>query len=104
MKIETFEMDGSQLLRERIAQFYPDCQPENVTVTNGGSEANYVAPWTLLESARRLACMIIEETSTLPTPSNHFGLDSGIRVGSGYDVTKSLDGLARAEALMRTVV
>lgn len=40
--------DGSKLLRERIAQFYVGCKPENVTVTNGGSEANYVTLWTLL--------------------------------------------------------
>ena len=52
------ESEGSQLFRERIAQFYMDCKPENITVTNGGSEANYVALWTLLEPDGRLACMI----------------------------------------------
>jgi aspartate/methionine/tyrosine aminotransferase len=52
------ESEGSQLFRERIAQFYMDCKPENITVTNGGSEANYVTLWTLLEPSGRLACMI----------------------------------------------
>jgi hypothetical protein len=52
------ESQGSQLFRERIAQFYMDCKPENITVTNGGSEANYVTLWTLLEPDGRLACMI----------------------------------------------
>jgi aspartate/methionine/tyrosine aminotransferase len=52
------ESEGSQLFRERIAQFYLDCKPENITVTNGGSEANYATLWTLLEPGRRLACMI----------------------------------------------
>ena len=52
------ESEGSQLFRERIAQFYMDCKPENITVTNGGSEANYVTLWTLLEPGGRLACMI----------------------------------------------
>ena len=52
------ESNGSELLRQRIASFYPDCTPENVTVTNGGSEANYVTLWTLLEKGERLACMI----------------------------------------------
>ena len=52
------ESEGSQLFRERIAQFYMDCKPENITVTNGGSEANYVTLWTLLEPGSRLACMI----------------------------------------------
>jgi len=52
------ESDGSQLFRERVAQFYPECKPENITVTNGGSEANYVTLWTLLEPGSRLALMI----------------------------------------------
>ncbi len=52
------ESKGSELFRERIAQFYMDCEPENITVTNGGSEANYVTLWALLEPGGRLACMI----------------------------------------------
>jgi len=52
------ESDGSHLLRERISKFYPDCVPENVTVTNGGSEANYVTLWALLGRHGRLACMV----------------------------------------------
>jgi aspartate/methionine/tyrosine aminotransferase len=52
------EADGSPLLRERIAQFYPDCKPSNITVINGGSEANFVSLWTLLEKGRRLAFMV----------------------------------------------
>jgi aspartate/methionine/tyrosine aminotransferase len=52
------ESDGSHLLRERISKFYPDCEPENVTVTNGGSEANYVTLWALLGRPGRLACMV----------------------------------------------
>jgi histidinol-phosphate/aromatic aminotransferase/cobyric acid decarboxylase-like protein len=50
--------EGSHLFRERIAQFYTDCRPENITVTNGGSETNCVTLWTLLEPEGRLACMI----------------------------------------------
>ena len=52
------ESNGSPLLRGRIAQFYPNCKPSNVTVVNGGSEANYLTLWTLLEKGRRLACML----------------------------------------------
>ncbi len=52
------ESNGSLLLRKRIAQFYPDCKPSNITVMNGGSEANYLSLWTLLEKRRRLACML----------------------------------------------
>jgi aspartate/methionine/tyrosine aminotransferase len=52
------ESNGSPLLRERIAQFYPDCKPSNITVANGGSEVNYLSLWTLLEKGKRLACML----------------------------------------------
>jgi aspartate/methionine/tyrosine aminotransferase len=52
------EADGSQLFRERIAQFYTDCKPENITVTGGGTEANYVTLWTLLDPGDRMACML----------------------------------------------
>jgi len=52
------ESKGSQLFRERIAKFYMDCKPENITVTNGCSEANYLTLWTLLEPGGRMACMI----------------------------------------------
>ncbi len=50
--------DGSLNLREQIAKFYPNCSPENITVTNGGSEANYVTLMSLLEKDDRLACML----------------------------------------------
>jgi aspartate/methionine/tyrosine aminotransferase len=52
------ESNGSPLLRERIAQFYPDCKPSNITVANGGSEVNFLSLWTLLEKGRRLALML----------------------------------------------
>ena len=50
--------DGSPKLREHIASFYPNCTPENITVTNGCSEANYVTLMSLLEEKERLACML----------------------------------------------
>ena len=52
------ESNGSPLLRERIAQFYPDCKPSNITVANGGSEVNFLSLWTLLEKGKRLALML----------------------------------------------
>ena len=50
---------GSDTLRDRIAQFYGGgATPAHVMVTNGGSEANYVAFWGLLEPIDRAAIMI----------------------------------------------
>jgi len=47
--------DGSRVLRERIAAWYPGATAENVTVVNGGAEANYAVLWTLLEPGSNAA-------------------------------------------------
>jgi aspartate/methionine/tyrosine aminotransferase len=51
------ESNGSPELRERIAQFH-GANAEQVSVTNGGSEANYTALWGLLEKGDRAAVML----------------------------------------------
>ncbi len=92
---------GSPLFRERISQFYMDCKPENITVTNGGSEANYVTLWTLLEPDGHMACMI-------PNYMQAWGLGrayaDGVdafqlvlqKEGGQYRWTLDVDGLRRA--------
>jgi aspartate/methionine/tyrosine aminotransferase len=50
--------EGSELLRERIAAWYEGADRENVTVVNGGSEANHLALWSLLEPGDRIALML----------------------------------------------
>ena len=52
------ESNGSLLLRERIAQFYPGAAADNVLVTTGTSEANYTTLWGLLEPGDRAAVMM----------------------------------------------
>ena len=52
------ESNGSALLRERIALFYPGARTENVLVTTGCSEANYTTLWSLLEKSGRAAVML----------------------------------------------
>jgi aspartate/methionine/tyrosine aminotransferase len=47
--------EGSQLTRERIAEWYPGATPANVTLVNGGSEANFLTLFTLLSRGDRLA-------------------------------------------------
>ena len=44
------------------------------------------------------------EQSVLLTAGDQHGLDKGIRTGFGYDVKKTLKGLARAEILMHTLL
>jgi len=50
--------EGSELARERIARWYPGAALENVTMVNGGSEANLLSLWTLLDPGDRLAFMV----------------------------------------------
>ena len=50
--------EGSHETRDRIAAWYPGATTDNVTVVNGGSEANFLALWTLLEPGDRLAFMV----------------------------------------------
>jgi aspartate/methionine/tyrosine aminotransferase len=52
------EANGSRLLRERIALFYPGATADNVLVTTGTSEANYTTLWGLLEKGDRAAVML----------------------------------------------
>ena len=52
------QSNGTEELRDRIAAFYDGARRDAVLVTNGGSEANYAAFWSLLERGDRVAFMI----------------------------------------------
>src|SRR5881398_2228262 len=43
------QSNGTTALREAIASLYPGASRDHVQVTNGGSEANYVTTWNLVE-------------------------------------------------------
>ncbi len=43
------QSNGTDALREAIAALYPGASSDNVLVSNGGSEANYVTTWSILE-------------------------------------------------------
>jgi aspartate/methionine/tyrosine aminotransferase len=50
--------EGAHETRAVIADWYPDATAENVTVVNGGSEANFLTMWSLLGPRDRLAYMV----------------------------------------------
>jgi aspartate/methionine/tyrosine aminotransferase len=50
--------EGSLEARSNIAQWYPEATAANVTMVNGGSEANFLALWALLQPGDRLAYML----------------------------------------------
>ena len=52
------QTNGSIPLRKSIANLYPACAEDNILVTNGSSEANFVACHTLLEEGDEVIMMV----------------------------------------------
>ena len=52
------QSNGTIPLRSAIAALYPGATPEHVQVTNGGSEANYITTWNLVEPGDEVALMV----------------------------------------------
>jgi aspartate/methionine/tyrosine aminotransferase len=52
------QSNGTPELRALIASLYPDATTENVVVTNGGSEANFVGIWNLVEPGDEVVVMV----------------------------------------------
>jgi len=71
--------EGSFEARANIAAWYPEATPEHVTLTNGGSEANHLTLWTLLDRDDRLAFML---------PNYLQGSGLGRAFGRGTDTFK----------------
>jgi len=70
------QTNGAIPLRERISDLYPNQSADNVLVTNGSSEANFIACHTLVEPGDEVVMMvpnymqiwgIVEETGATPT-------------------------------------
>jgi hypothetical protein len=51
------QSNGTIALRERIAALYPGATPGHIQVTNGGSEANFVTLWQLVEPGSEVVMM-----------------------------------------------
>lgn len=69
------QTNGTGRLRERIAALYPGAGPDNVLVTVGGAEANFLALWGLVRPGDRVAPL-------LPA----YGQTAGLARGLGADV------------------
>src|SRR5947209_8330860 len=52
------QSNGTALLRESIAALYPGATRDHVQVTNGGSEANYITTWKLVEPGDEVVMMV----------------------------------------------
>jgi aspartate/methionine/tyrosine aminotransferase len=52
------QSNGTPELRSLIAGLYPGATPDHVHVTNGGSEANYMAVWRLVEPGDEVVMLV----------------------------------------------
>jgi aspartate/methionine/tyrosine aminotransferase len=52
------QSNGTIQLRSSIAAMYPGATPDHVQVTNGGSEANYITMWNLVEPGDEVVLMV----------------------------------------------
>jgi len=52
------QSNGSEELRDAISQLYPDIDLDNVLVTNGSAEANFLAIWSYLNPEDELVYML----------------------------------------------
>jgi aspartate/methionine/tyrosine aminotransferase len=84
-KLGYSQSNGTEELREQIATFYPGAKKENIQVTNGGSEANYISFWSLLERGDRAAVM-------LPNYLQTWGLARGYAKADPFRMIERPDG------------
>jgi aspartate/methionine/tyrosine aminotransferase len=68
------QSNGTDELRARIAQLYPGATPDQVLVTTGSSEANFVLCWRLIEPGDKVAIMLPNYLQTWGLGRN-FGAD-----------------------------
>ncbi|MBP7778355.1 MAG: aminotransferase class I/II-fold pyridoxal phosphate-dependent enzyme [Acidobacteria bacterium] len=52
------QTNGTPALRAAIAALYPGATPDHVQVTNGGSEANFVVTWRMVEPGDEIVVLV----------------------------------------------
>jgi len=52
------QTNGTEELREKISLLYRGANPDNILVTNGTAEANFISIWSLIEPGNELAYML----------------------------------------------
>lgn len=74
MRLGYPQSNGTDPLRAAIAALYPGATPDNVLVTSGSAEANYVNCWNLIRPGDRVAIVVPTYMQTWGLTRN-FGAD-----------------------------
>jgi aspartate/methionine/tyrosine aminotransferase len=95
-RLAYIQSNGTEELRARIAALHPGAGPENVTVANGGAEANFIAAWRVVEPGDGVA-MILPNYMQLWGVLRSFGAQvEGVRLREENGWAPDLDELGRA--------
>jgi aspartate/methionine/tyrosine aminotransferase len=93
---------GRDSLRANVAAFHGLSDPEGVLITNGGSEANFVTMWGLVEPDRRVAFMLPNYLQGFglgrawANRVDTYGLTMEPGADGGFEWRLDVDGLERA--------
>ncbi len=81
------QSNGTDLLRDRIAALYPGASRDQIIVTNGSAEANFVACWRLIEPGDKVAMMMPNYLQLWGQAQNHGAHVRGfhLQVGNGWE-------------------
>ncbi len=74
VQLRYIQTDGSPPLKEAICGLYEACCPENLLVTNGSAEANFLAVWHLVEPGDRVVA-VLPNYMQVPGVARAFGAE-----------------------------
>ena len=103
------QTNGTVTLRERVAALYDGASAANVVVTNGGSEANFVTCWHLIEPGDEV--VVVQPTyMQIPGLARSFGAtvrdERGKPIGRDawdFQDVEAFVAVARRQRVRRTV-
>src|SRR4029077_5943929 len=83
------QSNGTDLLRRRIAALYDGVSPEQILVTTGSAEANFVVCWRLVEPGDKVAVMLPNYLQTWGLAQNFGGQVRGfaLHADAGWEPT-----------------
>lgn len=74
VQLRYIQTDGPLPLKEAICGLYEGCSPENLLVTNGSAEANFLTTWHLVEPGDRVVA-VLPNYLQVPGAARGFGAE-----------------------------
>ncbi len=74
VQLRYIQTNGPPPLKEAICDLYESCGPENILVTNGSAEANFLTTWHLVEPGDRVVA-VLPNYLQVPGIASSFGAE-----------------------------